>query len=671
MTNFTKHTQVAKKAVCLLITTLLLAPALQAQKTAERVKNDSIAAKYHGENAVYTNYSKKLVISQDERGALEAKTYVTLDKLILTNLGTTTQNADFFTFSEFNDLSSVYCTSYIPDKKGGYQRETKNFGFGLFGQVSGSFYDDVKQVMAYFTSLPKGTLTETKYTLENTDIAFLPGFYFSGNIPLVAAKFEVVAPEYIHLEFAIKNTDALHIKQDKETKDGKNIYTFTANSLRPFKQYSLVPSSEYYFPHIIPYITSYRLPGAKKDSVILRDADALAYHHFAYVKDLNIKLDTPLVRITKEITKNDKTDREKAEHIYKWVQNHIHYIAFEKGMQGFVPRPADTVYKRMYGDCKDMASMCMGMCRYAGVKAYFATIGTRDIPYAINEVPTQACFDHMICAVKLGDDWVFLDGTDNTQPFGANRADMQGKEAFIYMDATHYKIVKIPVVDADRNVTSDTTHIRLKKNDVTGSVKQYATGYAAWEMNRLKKYVKGKDLDEAIHDMLMRGSDKFTQVNYVINTSDKGNKDANLAATFSIGDYAQMIGNDYFVNMNLDREYGGMRMNDSERQVGYYFPYKEKVKQAVVLDIPEGYKVTHLPPDAHGGLDGVWSYKIAYKADKKQVTLTKEFEIQSLTLNAAEFKNNNRIIDQLNKEYKESVVLTAKNKNNKKALVRK
>jgi hypothetical protein len=100
-------------------------------------------------------------------------------------------------------------------------------------------------------------------------------------------------------------------------------------------------------------------------------------------------------------------------------------------------------------------------------------------------------------------------------------------------------------------------------------------------------------------------------------------------------------------------------MNDTERNVGYYYPNKEKVKEVVILDIPEGYKVTHLPGEAHGGLDGVWSYKISYKADKKQIVLTKEYELQSLSLDAKEFARNNKVIDDLNHAYKESVVLTA------------
>ena len=401
MTNNKIHIKQPGKTACLLVASLLVASSVHAQKVAERVKYDSIAAKYKNENAVYTNCVEKLVITQDpDNGRLVANTYATLEKLMISDQAPTNENYDYFFIDDFNQLTFAAGGSLVPDKKGGYKRE-RNCAFGIGGEVTGSFYDDVQVLVAVYTGVTKNTVTQTKYNLENTDITLLPPAYFHESIPVLHSVYEVTVPNYVKMNFVLKNTDGINLQQKKEEKDGKIIYTFTATDLRARKNYDLVPSQQYYMPHIVPYITSYRLTGAKQDSVILRDADALGKHHFGYVKDLNIRLDKPLVRIVNDITKNDKTDREKAMHIYNWVQENIHYIAFEKGMQGFVPRPADTVYKRMYGDCKDMASISMAMCRQAGLKAYFATIGTTDLPYSVDEIPAQYSFNHMICAVKL------------------------------------------------------------------------------------------------------------------------------------------------------------------------------------------------------------------------------------------------------------------------------
>ena len=53
--------------------------------------------------------------------------------------------------------------------------------------------------------------------------------------------------------------------------------------------------------------------------------------------------DDNLKKITDSICLNKKTDSEKAQAIYLWVQNHMKYVAFEDGMEGFVPRQAADV----------------------------------------------------------------------------------------------------------------------------------------------------------------------------------------------------------------------------------------------------------------------------------------------------------------------------------------
>ena len=75
------------------------------------------------------------------------------------------------------------------------------------------------------------------------------------------------------------------------------------------------------------------------------------------------------------------TDEAKARRIYKWVQQNIKYVAFEDGMEGFIPRDASLVCSRRYGDCKDMASILTKMLQYSGVEACFVWIGTRSLPY--------------------------------------------------------------------------------------------------------------------------------------------------------------------------------------------------------------------------------------------------------------------------------------------------
>jgi hypothetical protein len=642
-----------------LLVAMFAAYGANAQLSAERLKNDSIAAKYKTENAVYASYTQRLVISAEE-GALVAKSYVTMEKLLISDLSPSISNRDNFSYSDFNALSDYSAFAKIPTSSDYKTIRCNNFGEG--GSGDDVFYDDFREVEVYYTNLQKNSVTETRYSLEHTDLHLLPRCFMQAAIPIASVTYEVVAPKYVNLSFVLKNTDNITIKQTKEEKNNSIIYRFTATGVPAIKAYSHVPNIwSYSAPHIIPYITSYRLTGAKKDSVILNTPEDLYRHESQYVRSLNLKTDAPLNNTVAALIKDDKTQAEKAAHIYNWVQKNIHYIAFEKGLEGFVPRPADTVFKRKYGDCKDMTSILVAMFRRAGLDAHYTWVGTSKVPYTFEETPLPLVSNHMICAVKIGGEWIFADGTESTLPFGKNRDDIQGKEAMIAIDATTYKVVTVPVEAADKNVTVDSTFIGITDYAIAGNVKLEYKGYQAWDTRMNMMFHKGEEREKAVKALTQRGSNKYTQAKYDYLPTGNDDRDVSINAAFKVDDYVQKVGKECYVNMNLRHNFENNRINDPERKVPYFFDYKQRANEVVVLDIPKGYKVSYLPKDAQGAANGLWSYKISYKADKEKVTLTKEYVLNTLSVDERQFAENNKMVDDLKKLYKETVVLTAIN----------
>jgi len=661
------RTQITKlnKTVCLAVATMLVACTAQAQLSLKRQKYDSIAHKYKNEHAVYTDVTERLVIS-DEDGDLEASSNVIMEKLFISDLSLNTENMDIFFYGDFYPLTDYNGISYIPEKNDYKKIDNSRFGEAGFGHQV--FYDDQRIVGAYYTRLTKKSITRTTYSNYHTDLHLLNGFYFEKSIPVLHASFEVTVPDYVKMGFIVKGQDTQYIKRTVEEKNGKITYKFTAVNLPAFRQFSGVPDVRYYMPHVIPYVISFKRTGAEKDSVLAGNTDELYKNEYRYVKAVNLKTDSFLTKKTAELTRNAYSDRDKAARIYEWVQKNMHYVAFENGLEGFIPRPADTVYKRRYGDCKDMASLLEAMCRKAGLKSYFVLIGSDDIPYSFEEVPLTNMFDHMICAVNINDEWIFLDGTDKFLPFGANRRDLQGKEAMIAIDKKNYKIVKIPVVPADRNVITDNVSMHIAYNNISGTVNQHYTGYDAWTIHHILALTdKKEEKDKYVRSLTGGGAYNFLSPNYTISPVESGDMDVSINAGYSIPGYAQINDKQYYVNMNLKNTLPAPRINDTGRSVPYYFNNKKMIRESVVLDIPEGYKVTYLPPNAHGEVDGLWSYKISYKADEKagKITLTKDYELNTMSISPKDFAASNKAVDELKKLYKETVVLTGGNNRNK------
>ncbi len=648
MSNARINIQWQHRAVCMLVAALLLSCAVEAQLSLKRQRYDDIAASYKGEHAVYTDVSQKLVI-REEGGQLLAKSTVVNEKLFLSEKSLTRFNREQVHGAGFSYFSSLGTVAYIPEKN----------DYKMVKSV-----DRDGNASLTYTGLTKNSITRTSYTIEHEDLHLLPGFGFSNNIPTLSSVFEVSAPKYVKMGFLLKGADTSRIKRTVEEKNGMMIYRFTGTNIPAEKDYSGVPAATYYVAHVIPYVISFRLTGARKDSVLSGSVEAHHKYEYRYVKGLNLETDAFLTKKTAELTRNAYSDRDKVQHIYDWVQKTFHYKAlYDDELEGLVPHQADTVCKRMFGDCKDMSSVLMAMCQRAGISAYFVAIGTDNKPYTHEELQSEYLYDHMICAVKLDGEWVFLDGTTHVQPMGENRADIQGKEAYIMLDDHHQKIVKIPVVPASKNVITTNATMNLSYNDVTGTIYRHYEGYPAWRLAENLAFLNRKDeKDEYVHDMLLAGNNKFRLPNYDINARNDGNKDVSINANYSIGGYVQQVKKDYFVNMNINKDLGDTRINDEDRKVAFYNDYKKTIKETVTLNIPKGYRVSYLPKPAKGGVDGLWSYSISYKSDPKThtVVLTKECVVNTMKINPDQFEAHNKLVDDLKKEYKETVVLTAK-----------
>jgi hypothetical protein len=648
-------------AVLLCVPGVVMTNTADAQTSARRQKYEDIAARYKDEPAVYTNITERLTI-KDEEGELKATSDVVMEKLLISDLSLNTHNTEEFSYGDFFKLSNYDGKALVPNKSGDY-KTIDAAGFGEGGNASYTFMDDIRIVQAYYSGLSKGSVTTTGYGLDYSHLTMLSGHGFQREIPVLNMTYEVVAPTTMKMGFLVKGIDTTMIRRSVETKDGNTFYRFTAQNIPAYKHYDHVPSASYYVTLVFPYVKSFRKTGASKDSVMLNNIDGLYKYEYAHIRGINLKTDSFLNKKVAELTRNAYSDKEKAQNIYKWVQDNMHYVAFECGMEGFVPRQADTVFKRKYGDCKDMASILTAMCRKAGLEAYFTWIGSNNKPYTHSDMPTAQLYDHMISTVKLGDEYVFMDGTDKFLPFGANRCDLQGKEACISIDAKNYKVVKVPEAGAAQNTVTDNMTMTISNDDVAGSVTQHYTGYEAWNMiHRLSDNKRKDEKDKLVRRITRRGSDKYLVPRYDLYAQEAGNMDVNISADYTLGDYVQNVGKQTIVNMNAKHTFTDMRVNDSGRNVPVYLDNKRTVRETVTLNVPDGYRVTYLPKGAQGSVDGLWSYKLSYKEDKaaKKVILTKEYALNTMMVKPEQFAANNKLADDLKKQYNQTVVLTAK-----------
>ena len=137
-----------------------------------------------------------------------------------------------------------------------------------------------------------------------------------------------------------------------------------------------------------------------------------------------------LNEILTEINKDAKSELECIANTYAWVQRNIRYLAYEAGISAHQPAlHAETIRKR-YGDCKAMSLLLKTLLRAQGFDARQTDIGTDDVPYSPQQVPTIAAIDHAICTVYHQGKAYFLDATNPYIPMGYVYRSMNGAPDF-------------------------------------------------------------------------------------------------------------------------------------------------------------------------------------------------------------------------------------------------
>ncbi len=617
----------------------------------------SAVARYPDDHAVVWSMDERIRIEEDN-GVLKARSNKVEEILLLDEQAVPLLNTGSIYHSFFHKLEGWTAATLVP--QGDRYKEVKATQSKTNSSADESvFYDDAQETQVTFGNLSKFSRTHLEYTILHTDMHFLPGFYFQSHMPIRKASFEVTVPNNVTLGYLLQGQNQQWIRMTKEQGRRETVYTWKVQDVPKARHYSDGPDVPFYVPHLLIYIADYTPRHAKTATRVFSKPGDLYNYYYPFIRNINKERNAPLEHMVDSIISGAASPRDKAARIYNWVQHNIRYIAFEDGLGGFIPREAASICARRYGDCKDMSSLLVAMCRYAGLDAYFTWIGTRSKPYTYGDVPLPIVDNHMIGALKLNDEFLFMDGTDPMIPFGIPPYNIQGKEALIAIDSGKYQVVKLPEIDAGRNTFEDTTYIAIEGTLIKGTVDIHFTGYPAWNIAIGLQYRSEEEKKLAVKAQVSRGSDNYVQKNFSFAAASTPGKELALHSDFTIDGYARKAGKEWYVNLNMARHFGDEFADTAERRVPIVFRYKSTTREVINMDIPAGYKVDYLPPSSAEDVPGLWSYKISYRKTDRQVQLVKEYRLYTLAIAPAQFPDHNRMVDALRREYKESVVLKA------------
>jgi len=620
----------------------------------DKINFDEIKAKYSKYNAVILSIETQYLFDIVD-DTLSVRENFSKDVVILNEYAKGFTN-DYVYYGSFSSIEDLKAESLIP-KGNGYERiKVKQFDIH-HDDDRNTFYDDTKEIQFAYPSLTQGAITKLSYTSVYSNPRFIGNSFFQAYVPLVKSKVIVKVHRDIKLGFKIFNQKLIDIGFKQYSKGKYNYYEWEVKDIPPYKY--LVTnhfSLSHFSPHINLFVEEFKSNG--KVQKYYGKIDDLHKFYNGFLARMNNSSSDELKSLVDSITAQ-KSEIEKVKAVYYWVQDNVKYIAYSEGYQGFVPSDPVEVFKKRYGDCKGMSGLIRKMLEIANLKAYLAWVGTRRIPYSYYQLPLPLVDNHMVVAYPINDTFTILDGTFNYLDFGIPPYHIQGKEVMVSLDSNNYKIYKVPVFASSNSKIIDSVNIVLSGNVVEGYGRRTHTGFNKYELASALEGQKVNDYPKRFSKLFAMGNNKFKIDTVNVKNVFEREQPSEVRYCFKINDYTSSFQDEIYINLNLDKSLSDMRIDTSSfySPISNDFQYEEK--RITRFKIPDGYEVKYMPQSDSGNF-GFLRFSLDYRLQKDFIVLEKVIYYDFLIILKDKFNDWNKMVDQLNKNYRSTLVLKKK-----------
>lgn len=258
-----------------------------------------------------------------------------------------------------------------------------------------------------FTNIEPGNTLYMEFRIKDyaTDKLakhFYDQYIFRFMVPTAITSYSILAPKDRKFEYQVDNGE---IKPEISNWEDMKLHRWTMTN-QPAVRYEPAMSSFY---DISPTLSYSSIPDWEFIGNWYRDLTANKF-----------KDDYLLKETVDEILKGKENlgQLEKAKLFYEYIGANITYSNVSFMQNNFIPQRASRTISTRLGDCKDVSTLFVAMCRKVGIEANLVLLISRDNGRNVLPLPANN-FNHCIAQLKVDGKTYFLELTDNKLPFGA------------------------------------------------------------------------------------------------------------------------------------------------------------------------------------------------------------------------------------------------------------
>ena len=553
-----------------------------------------------------------------------------------------------------NDFEESYMIFYddnksvedivMDDKKSNYYKSSYYDYSG-----DGIFHSDVKVVRIPLRFSKLGEVHTLNYSITVNDIRYLTQHYFNKSFACKSSSLKVIIPKDFDVELREFNLPS-NVTKSITQEGGNSVYKYALEQLDPWHNESNIDGPTYIYPHILVLPKSYTR-NDKKEIVFETVGDLYSWYK-GLVDEMNNDAESLKEKVD-ELVLDQESDLDKIRSIFYWVQDNVRYIAFEDGIAGFKPEVCQNVFNNKYGDCKGMANLTSEMLKLAGFDARLTWLGTRRIAYP-SDLQSLAVNNHMICAVMLNDEILFLDPTIKFSEMGLYPIGLQEQDVIIE-DGENFLREKIPSINPLSNKEEIEISLSIADNEMVGTSKFKAVGENKMSFLAATNYVEKDDLDRGLNGILSRSRKTNIVDNIMIKNIKDKDQPIEIDYNIRIQNAISIFGDEVYIEIDPFKDYDKSEF-DEKRKFDYTVNSRRVEVTKIKLKIPSDLLVSYLP-EAFEVNEDEFKLSINYSKKDNEIIYIKKVEFSAFKISRKNFEKWNEAIKSLKDHHREQIIL--------------
>ncbi|HLP05459.1 MAG TPA: DUF3857 domain-containing protein [Paludibacter sp.] len=330
--------------------------------------------------------------------------------------------------------------------------------------------------------------------------------------------------------------------------------------------------------------------------------------------------------------KESLSDLEKAKLFYNYILENITYSSVSFLQGNYIPQKASRTITTKLGDCKDLSTLFVALCREAGINANLVLISTRNRGNKTLLLPSIG-FNHCIAQLNIDKKKYFLELTDNTLPFGSALKEDLNSEI-------------LPIAASDEPTISKLQRLDMPGRTLNGSERNYKISFSNNDMSIDRQFVcygamasyqrgdyKNIGADEQLKQMTKSVAKEF----------DVATKVSNLMFT-NLDNLADSVTVSYKVDVkNAVQDVAGMKIlrlpwtdvnsldivaaEDRKFPFEYWgYQTEDKTTERMVIELQQGRKLAEIPQNLKFECS-IASYSLKFETNVPgKLVVTRHFE---------------------------------------------